>query len=491
MDHDSTPFDTPAPASHRIADVRATYDALVREGLKAASEEVAAREAYRSNQDGHFAWDISLFTRAATTFARLTGELEYLRLAATWAQHMVERTDTALGLHDWRDRIGPAWSSGPRYTAGAVDLGRNGEHQVNLQAASDRIVIEKPSSTTARVTSIRRDGRTWTSKIGSLSPNEPNYLPDLLSKQSTIHAVLFRDMPAKMDLSFLRAGEYALSPQWAPHFVHTAMISRALISVADSIELTPDGPKHTDILPEELRNAAFTALTYHDEEIRTRAGQPWYITPEDFPARRLGLALPHNQIVDAATSFMLLGRSYRDESLSQLGRALTQPWLKEIAMREEGILSHPWYYYPVGSDSFEGVTRESPSSERVILGVDRGEDSSHGTMRVRALAEWHAIDADLVPASTLRAVSLAFRRNYMTVHRGKTTLRWLPAGPSDPPDDPQLGVTNIFSGAWGALAHWDAPLKRRINSLAYRFPPPNIFGASTLAAAEIVSMNTP
>lgn len=489
MDHDSVSFDLPGPTSHRIADVREAYEELTRRGLHVMGEKITQEEAYSSNENGHFAWDVSLLIRAACLTWRVTRDPVHLKQAADWAQHMVERTDEALGRTNWRNRTVPAWSTGSRYTAGTVAVGSIGGAPIKLQAASERVIIERPSAHTAIVRSVRTDGTTWTSLEGSLLPDAPDYLPDLLARRSSIHSVLLRGLPAAIDLSFLSAGEYAIEPQYAAHFVHSGMIARSLIAAAEALESAGTGADHADVTAVELYEAARRALLLHDDEIRVRAGQSWYITLEDFPGRRLDLELPHNHVVDAATSFLILGRRFKDKGLRSLGASLTRPWLDEVAKHESGELPHPWYYYPVESDMFTGVTRDAPMAERKVPPVQRGEDSSHATMRVRALLEWHAINPRLVPAEALSAIALAFRKNYMTAKSGITTLRWLPGVPGDTPDAPRLGHSNTYAGAWGALAPSDSTMKRRINSMAYRHPPKGAFGATVLSAAEIVAMN--
>lgn len=489
MHHEAVPFDLPGPASNRVADVRLAYEALMRRGLHMMGEKISQEKAYSSNESGHFAWDVSLLVRAACLAWRVTKDPVHLKQAAGWAQHMVERTDEALGRTNWRGHIVPAWSAGPRYTAGTVVVGSIGGAPIKLQAASDRVIIERPSDDTAVIQSVRADGATWTSLEGSLLPEAPNYLPDLLARRSSVHSVLLRGLPAAIDLRFLRAGEFKIEPQYAAHLVHSGMIARSLISAAEALEMTDSNAAHSEIGAEELYEAARRALLLHDGELRVRGGQHWYITAEQFPSRRLGLELPHNHVVDAATSFLVLGRRFGDRALCNLGASLTRPWLDEIAKYENGNLPHPWYYYPVDSDMFSGVTRDEPLAERRVPAVQRGEDSSHATMRVRALVEWHGINPRLVPAQTLSTVALAFRRYYMAAKSGISTLRWLPLSPGEAADTLRLGYSNTYAGAWGSLSSWDPTIKRRINSMAYRHPPELAFGATVLSATEIVAMN--
>lgn len=489
MDFDAVPHDLPGPTSHRNADVRHAYEKFTRHGLHIMGEKIAQEEAYTSNESGHFAWDVSLLIRAACLTWRVTGDPIHLRQATTWARHIIDRTDEALGRVNWRNRVVPAWSTGPRYTAGTALVGSIGGAPVELQAASERVVIERPSEDTAIIRSVRPDGAVWSSPEGSLLPNSPDYLPDLLARRSSIHSVLLRGLPAAIDLRFLEAGEFPIESQYAAHFVHTGMIARSLIAAAEALEAAGDEASASEISTDELYDAARRSLFLHDDEIRVREGQAWYVTLLDFPSRRLGLELPHNHVVDAATSFLVLGRRFNDRGLRSLGASLTRPFLDEIRKYRTGGLPHPWYYYPVDSDMFAGISRDEPMAERKVPPVRRGEDSSHATMRVRALVEWHAIDPRLVPAETLSEVALAFRRNFMTAQRGITTLRWLPAGPGDSPDAPRVGHANTYAGAWGALAPWGPTMKRRINSVAYRHPPTQVFGATVLSAAEIVAMN--
>lgn len=489
MDHDSVSFDLPGPASHRIADVRLAYEALTRRGLQIMDEKIAQEETFSSNEDGHFAWDVSLLIRAACLLWRITGDPVHLKQASGWAQHMIERTDEALARENWRGSIVPAWSAGSRYTAGAVTIGAIGGAPIKLQAVSDCVVVERPSSDTVVIRSIRKDGATWTSPEGSLLPEDSDYIPDLLAQRSSTHSVLLRGLPAPIDLRFLPTGRFPIDSQHAAHLVHTGMIVRSLIAVAETLEAAGPSASHSAISASELYEVARRALLVHDDEIRVRAGQPWYITPEDFPGRRLGLELPHNHVVDAATSFLILGRQFDDAGMHTLGALLTKPWLNELAMLKSRKLPHPWYYYRVDSDMFSGVTRDKPMAERIVSAVKRGEDSSHATMRVRSLIEWHAIDPQLVTDETLSAVALAIRRNFMTSKNGISTLRWLPGAPTDSPDKLRLGHADTYSGAWCALYRWDTPMKRHMNSMAYRHPPERVFGATVLSAAEIVAMN--
>ncbi|MFC7465631.1 hypothetical protein [Brachybacterium sp. GCM10030252] len=487
MDHDSVPFDVDGPTSHRIADVRAAYEKFARRGLDVMSEKIASEPAYDSNEQGHFAWDVSLLIRAACLTWRVTGDPAHLRQAATWAQHMVERTDQALGRKNWRKSTVPAWSAGPRYTAGTAAIGTIGGATISLQAASERVVIERPTDTTAIIHSIRDDGRTWSSPEGSLLPHDADYLPDLLARRSSIHSVLMRGLPAPIDLTFLSAGEFEVRHQYGAHLVHTGLIARSLLAAAEAIEAAGPETVSTGIAADDLYEAARNALFLHDDEIRTRSGQAWYITLEDFPSRRLGLEVPHNHVVDAATSFLILGRRDKDKGLLGLGASLTRRFLGEIDAYEAGELRHPWYYYPVDSDIFFGVTRDEPMAERCISPVQRGEDASHATMRVRALTEWKAMDSRLIPDRTLSTAALAFRRFYLGTKHGISSIKWLPG---DNNDAPKFGQADTYSGAWGSLAPWDSTIKRRVNSLAFRHPPEAIFGATVLSAAEILAMNT-
>src|SRR5699024_8722734 len=129
----------------------------------------------------------------------------------------------------------------------------------------------------------------------------------------------------------------------------------------------------------------------------------------------------------------------------------------------------------------------SPRAERSIPAVPRGEDSSHATMRIRALIDWRAIDAKLVSDEALKSIALSFRRHYMASEKGIPTLNWLPG---DTKGAARRGQADTYPGAWGGLAPWASTIRRRITSMAYCHPPKAIFGATVLSAAEIVAMNT-
>lgn len=486
MDHDSPPFDVTGPPSHKSADIRDAYLKITRRGLEVMGEQIEHDPAYQSNENGHFAWDVSLLVRAACLTWHVTGDPLHLQQAVTWAKHMIDRTDETLGLEDWRGRAGPIWSAGARYTAGITTVATIGGVPVRMQAAADSLVVERPSSTTALVRAVREGGQTWSSPVASLLATDHNYLPDVLARHSASYSVLVRGLPEPIDLTPLTDGHFPLESQRAGHIVHTGLIARSLISAGEALETAGAKSTKTAITPHELFTAAERALLFHDDEIRIRSGQAWYITPEDFPGRRLGLQLPHNHVVDAATSFLILGYRKGDKGLRNLGVSLTRRFLGEIEAYESGSLRHPWSYYPVDSDIFYGVTRDKPIAERQTPAVPRSEDSSHATMRIRALTEWKAINSKLVPDDTLTSVSLAFRRFFMSSSKGITTLTWLPG---DDKNAVRRGHADTYAGAWGSLAPWDSTIKRRINSMAYRHPPATIFGATVLSSAEIFALN--
>lgn len=487
MDHDSIPFGLPGPTSARSVDVRDAYARITHHGLRAMGEKINGDRAYASNEEGHLAWDVSLLVRAACLAWRVTGSVDHLQRAVSWAQHLMDRTDAGIGRDDWRGRRGPVWSAGARYTAGTAVVGNVDGIPVRLQAAAARVIIERPSDTTAIVRAVSKDGHVWSTPETSLLPDDANYLPDVLARRSVVYSVLIRGLDAPTPLTSVAAGEYVLEPQHAAHLVHTGMIARSLICVAEALTSSGRPPSETTITAEDLYTAAERALRFHDDEIRCPTGSAWYITPEDFPTRRLGLELPHNHVVDAASSFLLLGRHRHDQSLHDLGTSLAGRFMRELAAFEAGRLEHPWFYYPVDSAVFSGVTRQQPLAERFVPAVPRAEDSSHATMRVRALSEWKAMDDRLIPDATMTTVALAFRRFFMASDRGVPTLRWLPG---DEEGAARQGLSDTYAGAWGALAPWDASIQRRINTMAFRHPPRAAFGATVLSAAEIFALNS-
>lgn len=487
MDHDSVPLDLPGPNTHRIADVREAYAQITRHALKVMGKQITHESEYTSNKDGHFAWDISLLIRAACLTWRVTGNSVHLQQAVSWAQHVLERTDETLGLEDWRGRSGPVWSAGLRYTAAIGTLGIVGGVPIHVQGIADQIVFERTGPTSARMHAVRGGRTVWSLPKASLLPDDSSYLPDLLARKSTVHSVLVRGLSTPIELTTLESSNVLLKPQLAAHFVHTSMIARSLIAAGEVLDAAGSEGPATDVTPDDLFRAAERALLFHDGEIRVRSGQAWYITPLDFPGRRLGLEVPHNHVVDAATCFLIIGGRNRDAGLRDLGTSLTRRFLKEVEAYEAGALRHPWHYYPVDSDIFVGVVRDAPISEREVRAVQREEDSSHATIRARALVEWKAIDDRLVSDETMSSVVLSFRRFFMTKKKGYPTVKWLP---KDGEGAPRLGRSDDYPGVWGSFKWWDSTIKRRINSMAYRCPPRQIFGATVLSAAEIHAMNS-
>ncbi|MFK5690759.1 hypothetical protein ACI3EY_13925, partial [Ornithinimicrobium sp. LYQ92] len=163
MNHDAVPCESPGPASARAADVRQAYLAISQEGLRRMGEKIADDPAYTSNEHGHFAWDISLAIRAACLMWKVTQDPAHMEQATTWARHVADRTDEVAGRTDYRGRSGPVWSAGARYTAGTATVGTLRDLPIRLQAAAERVVIERPSNTTARVHAVVDGERVWSS----------------------------------------------------------------------------------------------------------------------------------------------------------------------------------------------------------------------------------------------------------------------------------------------------------------------------------------
>src|SRR5699024_9557050 len=142
MDHDSIPSGVTPPASHKISDLRKSYTEFARHGLAVMGERIANESDYTSNEGGHFAWDVSLLIRAACLTRRVTGDNAHLEQAAVWAKHIVDHSDKAQNITDWRGRSRPVWSAGSRYNAGTAAVGNIGNMPIHLQASSERVIVE-------------------------------------------------------------------------------------------------------------------------------------------------------------------------------------------------------------------------------------------------------------------------------------------------------------------------------------------------------------
>ncbi len=485
MDHDARPLEWPEPVSKRAVHVHEAYLQFSLRGLDSMTHQVAQDPTYDSNEQGHFAWDISLAVRAACLAWSITSDPSHLRQAIDLAQHMIERTDAATGRKNWRGESDPVWSAGSRYTAGTTDIQLLDGSSVVFQAAAEKLQVERPSEHTALVHVLNKDSRVWSSPESSVHPTDANYLPDVLSQKSTIYAVLLRGLKEPAPLPLV-AGTYTLRPQTAAHLIHTGLISRALAGLATALEHASPRAVATSLTPSDLYAHAGAALRAHASELSSQASRTWYITPKDFPGRRLGTELPHNHIADAATAFMMLGTYTPDKDLHELGFSLAGRFLQEIRAYQTGLVPHPWYYYPVDSDTFQGVRRSEPLDERIVPPVRRAEDSSHATIRVRALADWKQLAGESLGDSTMQAVAASFSKHYwLPPHQGGR-LSWLPG---DGPSSPRTGDADTLVGAWAQLHPWADNLKRRINSLAFNAPPKTLFGGALLSATEIAALN--
>lgn len=487
MQHDAPAVKLKWPSGSQSAVVRDAYAECTRNGLEVMADQIVRMPSTAPNANGHLAWDVSFCVRAACLAWKQTGDAWFLRRAAEWAERICAGTDFNSGLVDWRGRSGPTWSAGSRYTAGIATVGAVSGEPIRVQAAADAVLVERPTPGTARVAAIR-DGRVaWEPPEGSVFPDSERYLPDLLSRGSSVHALLFQGMKGPTDLSGMQSGCYDLSPQFASHLVHTGLIAGSLVFLARTLSRAPDGLVEVPIGVQDLMSTARQAIAAHADELIFNNGQPWYVTPLDFPGRRLGMELPHNHVAEIATSLMVIGRNDDDAELVTLGKALALRFISEIEAYDRGENQSPWTYYPLGSDSFKGVQRDVPAGERVVKPASRAEDSSHATMRVRALIDWRELDETLVPDRVLRAVSTTFYDLFLKRKGRAYTQRYM-AGDASP--EQKVGITDTYVGAWGGLASWNPLLRRTINGIASRNPPGAYFGATVLAAAEIVEMNS-
>ena len=451
-------------------------------------ETVELNPAYSSNEGGHLAWDLALAIRAAGAAWRVGGNKQHLQHLLTWSERLCTSTDEARGALDWRGQSRPVWSAGRRYTAGKAELSLGDGTPLQLQAVADFIEVERPTPQTAVVRAVRGEREDWTSPELSVSPMDPRYLPDELSRATGPYSVLLHGLSEARDLSTLPAGRHVLEEQHAPHLVHTGLIARALLEAAEILDRLEGPLPQSNVTPSELRSLAERALISHDAEATFTSGDLWYSTPLDFPTRRLGLELPHNHVVDVASSFLILGRHKHSTGLFEMGSSLTHSFLNELTAHADGLVDHPWNYYPSGSKSFKGVVREFPLAERAVPAASRGEDSSHATMRVRALLDWKFIDEALVPDRLLAAAARTLRECFLSRADKHPTLLLLPGSDAS---SPRTGQANSYAGAWGGLSAWDASVGNDLNTLAWLYPPNSAFGATLLSAAEILVTNSP
>jgi len=486
MDFDPLHLDVVPPKSQSTVDIRAAYSEIVPQALAAIGNLIADDHRYTSNEEGHLAWDVSLLVRAAVLSWRTTGRPEHLAIATNWATRLCAATDEARGTFDWRGRSGPIWSAGSRYTAGTATVGHFRGVEVRLQAAAHQVVIERPSDDTAVIKTFRDGECVWVSPEAALAPGNDDYLPDVLALRSSVRSALVRGLAEPTDLTQLKPGVHQLRPLHASHLVHAGMIARALLEVAAALVDSGTTRPQSQVTPTELETVAARAIAFHDDDLVKQGTHAWYVTPLDFPGRRLGLTLPHNHVSDVISTHLHFASRDREEGRRELARALAQPFFDEIELADSGELSHFWHYYPVGSDSYHGVRRQTPMAERLVRAVTRAEDASHATIRVRALADWKVLETTFVSDRTMQSVGSSFRSTYLCRPKGRLTQRWLPG---DGSQAPRQGHTDSYAGAWSNLAPWHPALRRQVNSLAQQNPPRNIFGATALSAAEILAMN--
>ncbi|MCG7426675.1 hypothetical protein M3A96_05855 [Helcobacillus massiliensis] len=432
---------------------------------------------YTSNDSGHLAWDVALLIRAALIAWEIEGGERRLDQSVRWAERLLATTDEARGAVDWQGLSRPLWSAGSRYNPGSAEVGRVGDRALHLQASGRAVQVRRTSDSTVTVAITRSDGSLWESPEASLLPQQANYLPDLLSTQGAALSAQLRGLTEEADLrGALSDAEIPLEPQQAAHLVHTGMICRALLMVADVL---PDDSTRFISAAERALRAHLHLLGVTDpgtDGIPFRLDQAY-----DFPSRRVGVALPHNQVADAATCLMKLSQLLDDPFLETIGRRMIATEVADLSTEK------PWRYYPQDSEAFTGVERNHPLYERRVTPVTRPEDSSHVTIRIRALSDWRDLVPELVADSDLERAGSVFQSDYLTSGPDGLTVRWTP----DPSIAPaRCGYADSFSGAWTRLAPWHQSITTLVNTLAYQHPPDTVFGATVLSAAEIWQMNT-
>lgn len=441
---------------------------------------------YQTNEAGHLAWDVSLSIRAACLAGRVFQDARYHELALKWADRLCVSTDEYRQVQDWRGASQPVWSAGCRYTASVARIETGTTSNYAIQAVGNRIEIERNHESTVVIHVFGADGDKWSSPEASLDADSPDFLPKLLARATSKHAILLRGPSQPQDLRNLQPGSYPLRSQRAAHLVHTGMIARSLLAAAGATKSLDGTDSQWRMKANRLRSAAHRAIKVHDPDKYQSAGYAWYRLPRDFPSRRLGMDLPHNQVVDIATCFMLLSNCPGSRCFYFEGESLTHRFINELRADVGGPV-RPWSYYPQNSDSFTGVVRHSPWEEQTVTGVPREEDSSHATMRVRALADWKAIGGTMIPDALVRTAAKSLRHFYRT--SGPGNIPRLTQFPKDVDGGMCLPQVNYYPGAWGTLAQWCPGLIGDLNRLAFHHPPGRAYGATILSAAELVAMN--
>ncbi|ACQ78898.1 hypothetical protein Bcav_0636 [Beutenbergia cavernae DSM 12333] len=380
-----------------------------------------------ANETGGYAWAQSYVLDGFAAMYRAYGDPVYLDRMVTNIDLILERTDAARGVTDYRGESLPAWRAMGPYTVGSAPL---------LDDAGDVAFEYRTSRGPADVTSVevrheadglfalvvRNSARGTTDEFTGLSadPASARYAVAVVydafgtaANNSTLHDLGTGARPA--------AGVYAATALPAIFAVHTGMVTAPIAAFVGIVRGEGRLQRRYGGRVARYLRAVEAAVAVHDHEwVDLGAGRGTYRWPKGMTVPYDGNDQPVNQSLGLGRTLCELAHLTRRRRYADRVRALAKLLRSEI-WTEDGAAQ--WHYWPSTASIFSGyaatgdpasdVSLHNPSYGTPGNGADQIEDTSHGAISVQFAAAAHRYRLGIGEAD-LRALARTFTHKLAT-----------------------------------------------------------------------------
>ncbi len=406
-----------------------------------------------TNDAGQYAWGESYLMLAYVTMYEASDDTRYLDEFVEHANAVVDRTDEARRVRDYRGKSLPAWRCGGIYTIGALNLkGRGGRPVIKVlgtywhsNSATTISVFRGSTWRTFGIMVRNPSGRDEVYRNLSVDARSPNYFARRVNGVSSFIRLrgLVRgarggfDNPSSLRSTHLVPLNYIFG-------AHTGLIAYPLARFARIVEVQPGLKARYGTEAGRYLVAARRALAVHEDEWTDARSYGYYKFRRGAPVWADGVELPFNQNLAMGRLILELYRATREQAYKVRAAKLAALFKRNLALDQNGAFL--WNYW-WGRGVRGWVPKNSPSLYTLsFAGGARSEDLPHAALDVDFVHE-AAAEATGMPFSQANLVTFAntFHAN-MTGSSGKLSLYVNGNGvvPSS-----ELGG----SGGWLGLSH--------------------------------------
>ncbi|MFI1503795.1 hypothetical protein [Streptomyces sp. NPDC020597] len=454
------------------------------------------------NETGVIGWGTSWRMQGYLLMARRTGRPDYAERLAELIDQVLLARDDLRGVHDFRGRSLPVWSTAHKFTAASVVL-NDTEGRPALE-----ITVCPPHARTAKV-AVHPDGdrhfrisvtgpqRTDVEVAGlSLDPLDERRADRVLyaayEQRTAVTARLLPPEPPAGGPRRPRPGAYAVRPAMVSLAAQTGMITYPMAGLARLARERPDAvPASVRARLDGYLEAVDRAMRVHDEQWgATDDGRGFYRWLPDEPVSFAGAELPTNEFLAMGRTAVQLAVVTGEARWRDRAAAMARALHGDLAAVDGAAV---WPYWPgfgrvhrgweaTGSPGADG-SDVRPSYRAVTV----PEDVTHALIDIDFLCLYR--DAPGLPEvfthADMRAVANTFTRNVVE-RRGRGRV---PRMRHDVGGSGRRGTDReqAHVAAWLPLRRWSREVPRLVRAIRPATPPPPLMGVDAYCAALLTS----